>query len=109
MQVRHYLSSFVFYDFLGFVAIVSAIAIGVYRAIVMGERRTAEADQLKPALLALGCVAQVFYVLWVGGDFMNGRFLANAVFMAVAVVFVTFHRLPQPRSAMVFLRSSPCR
>ena len=101
VQGRHYLSSFFFYDFLGFLLIVSAMAIGIYRAIVMWERRAVEADQLKPALLALGCVAQVSYVLWVGGDFMNGRFLANAVFVAVAVVFVTFHRLAQPRSAMI--------
>jgi hypothetical protein len=32
---------------------------------------------------------------------MNGRFFANAVFIAVAVVFVTFRRLPHPRSVMV--------
>ena len=49
----HY-SSFVFYDFLGFVAIVSAIAIGVYRAIVMGERRTAEGRPTEAGTAGIG-------------------------------------------------------
>jgi arabinofuranosyltransferase len=103
VQGAHYLSSFVFYDFFGFVLIVIAIAIGVYQAIVLRDRRVAAADQLRPALLALGCVAQVAYVLWVGGDFMNGRFFANAVFIAVAVLFVSLRRLSPPRSVMVLL------
>jgi arabinofuranosyltransferase len=101
LQGRHYLSSFFFYDFLGFALIAAAIAIGVHRASLMWERRTIDAEHLKPALLALGCVAHVFYVFWVGGDFMNGRFLANAVFIAVAVVFVTFRRLSRPQTSMV--------
>ena len=85
VQGRHYLSSFVSYDFLGFAIVAMAIAIGLYRASV------------KPAMLALGCLAQVAYVLWVGGDFMNGRFMANAVFVGVAVLFLTFHTLPKSR------------
>ena len=101
VQGRHYLSSFFFYDFLGFALIATAIALGVHRAIVMWERKRIDADHLRPALLALGCVAQVAYVLWVGGDFMNGRFLANAVFIAVALLFAAFSRLPQSRTTMV--------
>jgi arabinofuranosyltransferase len=94
-QGWRYLLSFVSYDFLGFVLIGSALAIGAYRAAVMWERRTFDAAMLKPALLAMGCAAQVGYVLWVGGDFMNGRFLAPAVFVGVVVLFVSFRELSQ--------------
>jgi hypothetical protein len=34
---------------------------------------------------------------------MNGRFLANSVFIAVAVVFAAFSRLPQRRTVMVLV------
>lgn len=103
VQGGHYLSSFFFYDFLGFALIAGAITTGVYSAVVMWGRRPVDAEPLQPALLALGCVAQVSYVLWVGGDFMNGRFFANAVFIAVAVLFVTFRRLPHTRSVLVLV------
>jgi arabinofuranosyltransferase len=92
-QGRHYLSSFFFYDFLGFAIVASAIGLGVYRAGLLWQQRSLDADFLKPALLGFGCLAQVLYVLWVGGDFMNGRFFANAVFLGVAVLFIAFHAL----------------
>jgi arabinofuranosyltransferase len=102
-QGRHYLSSFFFYDFLGFAVVAAAIAVGLYRAPVLWERRSTGTDALKPALLGLGCLAQVAYVLWVGGDFMNGRFFANAVFVGVAVLFLTLHTLPASRYALVLV------
>jgi arabinofuranosyltransferase len=101
VQGRHYLSSFLFYDFLGFALIAAAVVIGVHRTVVMWERKAVDVELLRPVLLALGCVAQVAYVLWVGGDFMNGRFFANAVFIAVVVLFATFSRLPKPRIVLV--------
>ncbi|HUR19283.1 MAG TPA: hypothetical protein VMZ90_00655 [Vicinamibacterales bacterium] len=106
VQGRQYLFSFAFYDFLGFGLIVAAIGVGLYRGIEMGKRRTVDTHHLKAALMASGCAAQVAYVLWVGGDFMNGRFFANAVFIAVAVLFATFNRLPRRRSVMAFITLS---
>lgn len=97
-QGRHYLSSFVSYDFLGFVLVTSALAIGMFRLLVMGARRKVTPDEVRPAILALGCAAQVAYVLWVGGDFMNGRFLSTAVVVAVAVVFDTCRQWPPVRT-----------
>ena len=97
VQGRHYLASFVFYDFLGFAIIALAIVIGLYRAAGLWERRSLEPAAVKPAVLALGCLAQVGYVVWVGGDFMNGRFFASAVFAGVAVLFLTFHTMPKSR------------
>lgn len=102
-QGRHYLSSFVFYDFLGFVLIAGAIGLGLYQVAVMWERRTLDAAEIKPVLLAAGCLAQVGYILWVGGDFMNGRFFANAVFVAVAVLFVWLNRTPEPRHVLLLV------
>lgn len=102
VQGWHYLSSFVFYDFFGFVLMGGAVGIGLWRAVLMWRRRSVDASLLRPALLALGCLAQAGYVLWVGGDFMNGRFFSNGVFIAVAVLFDTCHRLA-PRRAVIVL------
>lgn len=101
-QGWHYLGSFVFFDFTGFVLVLSAIVIGGRGALRAWRRGSIDPGALRPALLALGCAAQVSYVLWVGGDFMNGRFFATAVFIAVAALFDTFRRLPA-RGALILL------
>lgn len=44
----------------------------------------------RSAVMMLGVVLYLLYVIWIGGDFMAGRFFSAAVFVAVLVVV---HRL----------------
>ena len=47
--------------------------------------------------LAVGIVAYLGYVVWIGGDFMSGRFLTAPLVVAVAILA----RTPLPRTAAV--------
>ncbi|MDB4986354.1 MAG: Arabinofuranosyltransferase [Myxococcaceae bacterium] len=55
-------------------------------------------------LLALGAVLYVFYVVWIGGDFMVGRFLTLPLFLAVCLFAISELPLEDPaRAAVVVL------
>ena len=44
---------------------------------------------IKPRLIASGIVLYLFYILYIGGDFMTGRFF-SAVFFASVILLVHF-------------------
>ncbi len=67
---------------------VTVTAIGVALIVVTIERSR------EAWLAAAGIVATLVYVVWIGGDFMSGRFLAAPVLVAVWVM-VRARRLPQ--------------
>ena len=55
-------------------------------------------------LLALGALLYVLYVVWIGGDFMLGRFLTLPLFLAVCLVAISDLPLEDPlRAAVVTL------
>lgn len=55
-------------------------AIATAAAIAVAKR------QLAPALLAAGMITYVVYVVWIGGDFMIGRFFTMPFVVAVALL-----------------------
>ena len=58
-------------------------------------------------LWALGISLYLVYVVWIGGDFMSGRFLAIPVYLAVAIGVLAYeHYLGQPRNVGVSPTSS---
>jgi arabinofuranosyltransferase len=50
-------------------------------------------------LLALGVLLQLVYVIWVGGDFMAGRFLSAPLYLAAAICVTLVDELETPRAA----------
>ena len=73
-QGLHYLASSARLDPLTPVAVAAALGFALLR-----RERLA-------LLLATGCGLQLAYVVWVGGDFMSGRFLTPALFAAAIVI-----------------------
>lgn len=69
------------------------VAAGLGVALGMRGRRRHE------QLLALGVVLYLLYLLWIGGDFMLGRFLTLPLFLAVCIIAVS--RAPFERPALV--------
>ena len=69
-------------------ALVVATAIGFSSAFVSTERR--------PRLLAFGALAYVLYVVWIGGDFMLGRFLTLPLLTAVCLIALSDLPLKDP-------------
>jgi arabinofuranosyltransferase len=73
-------------DFVTLPIAVAAIAIAIWR----GDERV--------RALAAGILAYLAFVIWIGGDFMSGRFL-TAPFIVGALLLA--HRVRQPRAAML--------
>lgn len=74
--------------YLGFSAILDPLLLIIPLAIWMGYRSR---DQLVKSV-ALGIALHTIYVLWIGGDYMAGRFLTVAF---VAALFVLLSALPE--------------
>lgn len=73
-----------------------AIALGVSVAFMQSRRRE--------VLLAIGLVLYLVYVVWIGGDFMLGRFLTLPFFLAVCLLAIAPLPLEDPaRAAIVVL------
>jgi arabinofuranosyltransferase len=73
-----------------------ATALGVSVAFMQARRRE--------VLLAIGVVLYLVYVVWIGGDFMLGRFLTLPFFMAVCLLAIAPLPLEDPaRAAIVVL------
>jgi arabinofuranosyltransferase len=51
--------------------------------------------------LALGVLLQVLYTVWVGGDFMAGRFLSAPLYLAAAICLTLIDGLDAPRAVEV--------
>ena len=60
---------------------------------------------LKHRIAAAGMAAQLGYVLWVGGDFMSGRFLTSVYFTAVILITSAVYKnsLFSPSVILLFL------
>lgn len=70
--------------------------LGVATAVIQRRRRD--------VLLALGIVLYLLYIVWIGGDFMLGRFLTLPFFLAVCLVAISNLPLEEPaRAAVVVL------
>lgn len=75
---------------------VIAIVLGVSVAFMQARRRE--------VLLAIGVVLYLVYVVWIGGDFMLGRFLTLPFFLAVCLLAIAPLPLEDPaRAAIVVL------
>jgi arabinofuranosyltransferase len=81
-QGLFYLLSTIKLDPLSFVLILMGIAAPVWRR------------NGRSAALSLGMTLYLFYTLWIGGDFMSGRFLSALVLMAV--ILITQQDLAKP-------------
>lgn len=60
---------------------LGTIILGILSVIVQRERRRIS--------IAAGIILYLFYILWIGGDFMSGRFF-SAVFLMGLVLLLTF-------------------
>ncbi|MDB4974474.1 MAG: hypothetical protein JWN48_2815, partial [Myxococcaceae bacterium] len=77
-------------------ALLAVACAGVASAFV--QKRTRELQ------LALGVVLYVLYVVWIGGDFMLGRFLTLPFFLAVCLLAISELPIEEPaRAALVLL------
>ena len=56
-------------------------------------------QQRRPRLLALGASMYVLYVVWIGGDFMLGRFLTLPLFTAACLIALSELPLAEPMHA----------
>lgn len=74
VQGLHYLWNSLRLDPLTLFAIASALALALYR-----RERTS-------LLIAAGLLLELAYVVWIGGDFMSGRFLAAPLFAAALIL-----------------------
>ncbi len=55
-------------------------------AIVGGMVAPIVARRMEEMLFAAGAAAYLIYIVWIGGDFMSGRFLTPPLFLAVAIL-----------------------
>jgi arabinofuranosyltransferase len=55
----------------------------------------------RSAALSLGMILYMIYIIWIGGDFMSGRFLSTLVFMAV--ILLTQHIFTTPNTTYFIL------
>jgi arabinofuranosyltransferase len=58
---------------------------------------------LREKIVALGIFFYLFYVLWIGADFMSGRFFSGALLMAVVLFNRLFANLPLSGGVFVLL------
>lgn len=100
VQGWHYIGEFFFYDFFSFALIVAAVGYGLWRSI-----RRRDAGSARIGLLALGCLLHILYVVYVGGDFMNGRFFANAFIVAIIILYLLWHGISYQRSFTILFCS----
>jgi arabinofuranosyltransferase len=70
-----------------------ATAVGVAVAFMQARKRE--------VFLAIGVIFYLAYVVWIGGDFMLGRFLTLPFFMAVCLLAIAPLPLEDPGRAMV--------
>jgi len=81
VQGFRYLSDFVVRDPSGFLALCLCLLI-----LVVSRR------DLQARAVALGITLYVLYIVWIGGDFMSGRFFAAPLFLAVSEAVRTVGR-----------------
>jgi len=72
-----------------------ALAVGVGATFALGDRIT--------RAWAIGVLVYVAYIVWIGGDFMVGRFLAVPVYVSVFLI-ATLRPLPGARAPVELLR-----
>jgi arabinofuranosyltransferase len=71
------------------------IALGVSVAFMQNKRRE--------ILLAVGVVLYLIYIVWIGGDFMLGRFLTLPFFLAVCLIAISPLPFEDPLRASVVI------
>jgi arabinofuranosyltransferase len=77
-------------DPLTLLVILAGIALGFSRSgnFIRPEENKAN-EFATPQLISTGIVLYLFYVIWIGGDFMSGRFFSAALFGSVALIVST--------------------
>lgn len=88
----------------GLTYLAQSTRVDFFTSFVIAAGSLAALSTRKPAIVAMVASAWLYvaYVVWIGGDFMSGRFLA-APFFCIVVAVAASDRVPQGRAGFALL------